>query len=268
MRFEAERVLLRIHVRNTDKHGWFSPPVVEELVSRARDVGIAGGTVLRGIMGLDIAGNILESSAWSLVEHVPVVLELVDEARKIGTFLASVEEIVPEGLATLERAHVLLYRHKHEEDPRAPMRHDTPGSIAPLSTLPSLEEFPAMKLSEQGQLVRVFIGDSDTWGANPLYKAIVLKAKELGLAGATVLRGPMGFGANSRLHTAKLLELSTDLPVIVELVDSAEKIATLLPFLDEVVSEGMITIEEVRVLRYRHNRAKTRPGSPEGPAVK
>ncbi len=92
----------------------------------------------------------------------------------------------------------------------------------------------------------------------PLYRAIVLKARELGLAGATVLRGPMGFGANSNLHTSKILELSTDLPIIVEMVDSPEKIQTLLPFLDEAVLEGLITMEEVRVLRYRHNPAKER----------
>jgi hypothetical protein len=90
------------------------------------------------------------------------------------------------------------------------------------------------------------------------YRAIVLKARELGLAGATVLRGPMGFGANSRMHTTKLLELSTDLPIIIELVDSSERIESLLPFLDEAVAEGLITIEEVKVLKYRHNEAKVR----------
>jgi uncharacterized protein len=116
-----------------------------------------------------------------------------------------------------------------------------------------------MKMSEEGQLLRVFCGESDTWEGQPLYRAIVLKAKELGMAGATVLRGPMGFGANSRVHTAKLLDVSTDLPVVIELVDSAEKIQRLLPFLDEAVSEGLITIENVRVLHYRHNRAKARP---------
>src|SRR5262249_25021059 len=133
---------------------------------------------------------------------------------------------------------------------------DVPGPITPLSTLPSAEEFPAMKMSEDGQLLRVFCGESDTWEGQPLYRAIVLKAKELGLAGATVLRGPMGFGANSRMHTARLLELSTDLPIVVELVDSADKIQSLLPFLDQAVAEGLITIEAVRVLRYLANRDK------------
>lgn len=113
-----------------------------------------------------------------------------------------------------------------------------------------------MRLSESGQLVRVFVGESDTWQGQPLYRAIVHKARELGLAGATVLKGPMGFGASSLLHTTKLLALSTDLPIVVEIVDNAEKLQSLLPFLDEAVTEGLITIEEVRILKYRHNEAK------------
>jgi hypothetical protein len=259
VKLEGEQTLLRIYLRNTDRHGWFSPPVAEALLTRAKAEGLAGATVLRGFFGLDISGKLLETGPWSLVDHVPVIMEFVDGPQVIGRFLSTIEELVHEGLVTLERAHVLLYRHTHKELERATMRLDVPGPIAPLSTLPSPEEFPIMKLSENGQLLRVFIGESDYWHETPLYRAIVQKASELGLAGATVLRGPMGFGANSRVHTTKLLELSTDLPIVIEIVDSAEKIKTLLPFLDEVVAEGLITLEEVRVLRYRHNAEKTRP---------
>jgi PII-like signaling protein len=260
MRLEGELTLLRVCLRNTDKHGWFSAPAAEELVQRARKVGIAGATVLRGFYGMDVNGNLLQGSGWSIVEHVPVVVEMVDTARAIGDFLSVVAQVVTEGLVTLERARVLLYRHGHGESGRDQMPGTLPGRVADLSTVPSPEEFPAMQASEDGQLLRIFIGESDVWEGAPLYRAIVLKAKELGLAGATVLRGPMGFGANSRLHTTKLLELSTDLPIIVEIVDTAAKVEGLLPFLDESVQEGMITIESVRVLRYRHNAAKTRPG--------
>ena len=113
-----------------------------------------------------------------------------------------------------------------------------------------------MKIPEQGKLLRIFIGESDRWRHQPLYEAIVLKARELGLAGATVLRGPMGFGANSHMHTAKILRLSLDLPIVIELVDSAEKINRLLPLLDEMVLEGLVTLEDVQVLKYRANRDK------------
>jgi len=113
-----------------------------------------------------------------------------------------------------------------------------------------------MKIPEQGKLLRIFIGESDRWHHQPLYEAIVLKARELGLAGATVLRGPMGFGANSRLHTAKILRLSMDLPMVIEIVDTDEKLQLLLPHLEEMVLEGLVTLEEVQVLKYRANQDK------------
>ncbi|NLX21876.1 MAG: DUF190 domain-containing protein [Phycisphaerae bacterium] len=110
-----------------------------------------------------------------------------------------------------------------------------------------------MKLEGEAQLLRIFIGESDRWQSQPLYEAIVLKARQLNLAGATVLRGPMGFGADSRLHTAKVLRLSEDLPIIIEIVDSEQKIATLLPHIDQMVTEGLVTLEKVRVMKYRAN---------------
>jgi len=109
-----------------------------------------------------------------------------------------------------------------------------------------------MKLPEEGMLLRIFFGESDHYEGKALYEQIVLKARELNLAGATVLRGIMGFGADSRIHTTKLLRLSEDSPVVVEIVDTEENLNKLLPFLDEVVTEGLITLEKVRVIKYRH----------------
>ena len=114
-----------------------------------------------------------------------------------------------------------------------------------------------MRIPEEGYQLRIFIGESDKWQGRPLYEAIVLKARELKLAGATVLRGPMGFGANSHLHTTKVLRLSEDLPMIIEIVDSREQIDLLLPYLDQMVTEGLITLERVQVIKYR---AATPPG--------
>ncbi len=110
-----------------------------------------------------------------------------------------------------------------------------------------------MKIPEDGYLLRVFIGEADRWHGKPLYEAIVLKARELHLAGATVLRGPMGFGANSRLHTTKVLRLSEDLPLVIEIVDAKEKIDELMPHIDEMVQEGLVTLERVQVIKYRAN---------------
>jgi uncharacterized protein len=122
-----------------------------------------------------------------------------------------------------------------------------------------------MKIPENGSLLRIFIGESDRWHHRPLYEAIVLKAREMGLAGATVLRGPMGFGANSRLHTTKILRLSEDLPLIIEIVDAQEKIDAFLPHIDEMVKEGLVTVEPVRVIIYRHDNGATPPAGPPCP---
>ena len=112
-----------------------------------------------------------------------------------------------------------------------------------------------MRIEGEGQLLRIFIGDSDRWEGRPLHEAILLAAREAGLAGATVLRGMAGFGASSRIHTTKILRLSEDLPIVIEIVDRAEKIQAILPVLDRMVTEGMITLERVQVIAYRHDPA-------------
>jgi PII-like signaling protein len=111
-----------------------------------------------------------------------------------------------------------------------------------------------MQIPHDAVLLRIFIGESDHWEHKPLYEAIVLKARERHLAGATVLRGPMGFGKSSRLHTAKILRLSADLPLVIEIVDSDEKIQSFLPELDKMMGGGLVTLEKVKVLEYRQGR--------------
>ena len=108
-----------------------------------------------------------------------------------------------------------------------------------------------MHLPEDALLLRIFIGESDRYQHQPLYEAIVLKARELQLAGATVLRGPMGFGKSSHLHTAKILRLSMDLPIVIESVDTEEKVNAFLPALDEMIGGGLVTLERAKVIRYQ-----------------
>lgn len=108
-----------------------------------------------------------------------------------------------------------------------------------------------MHMPQEAMLLRIFIGETDKWKHHPLYEAIVLKAREIHLAGATVLRGPMGFGKSSRLHTAKILRLSMDLPLVIEIVDTEEKIRSFLPLLDEMMGGGLVTLEKVQVIDYR-----------------
>lgn len=113
-----------------------------------------------------------------------------------------------------------------------------------------------MNIPQQAVLLRIYIGESDRYQHQPLYEALVLKAREMHLAGATVLRGPMGYGKSSRLHTAKILQLSMDLPLVIEMVDSQEKIQEFLPVLRQMMQGGLVTMEKVQVMDYR-------AGSPE-----
>jgi PII-like signaling protein len=117
-----------------------------------------------------------------------------------------------------------------------------------------------MKIPEEATLLRIFLGESDRHDGRPLYEAIVLKARELHLGGATVLRGLMGYGRSSRLHTTKVLRLSEDLPIVVEIADAEEKIQAFLPWLEHAVTGGLVTLERARVIRYAG-------GNPEGDAA-
>jgi hypothetical protein len=114
-----------------------------------------------------------------------------------------------------------------------------------------------MQIPDDALLLRIFIGESDCWQHKPLYEAIVLAARGAGLAGATVLRGPMGFGKSSHLHTNKILRLSQDLPLVIEIVDSEEKINAFLPTLDQMITGGLVTLAKVKVLRYLAPEQKT-----------
>jgi len=248
VKLEAEQVLCRIHLSNLVRHG--GEPLYEWIVETARHEDLQGALVLKGIMGLRADGTVLQESSWSVAQELPVIVEVVDGPRHVERLLARVEPAMRQGTITLERAHVALYR--------AGEPGSKPRDVAPRCDVVATQgasaalEVKTMKIPEEGVLLRVFIGESDREkGADrPLYEALVLRAREAHLAGATVLRGPMGFGKHSRMHAAKLLDLSTDLPIVVEIVDAEEKIRAFLPVVDELVTEGLVTLEAVRVLKY------------------
>jgi PII-like signaling protein len=246
MKIEAEQVLCRFHLSNVVRRGM--SPLYEWIVQTARRDGLQGATVLKGFYGLRHDGSLLEERTWSLSQALPVIVEVVDEPARIDALLAKVEPVFREGVITLERAHVLLYRPGSQDTtPRLSGRN-----IIGTAATSAAAGVHTMKAPDNGVLLRIFIGESDKepGGGRPLYEAIVRKAREARLAGATVLRGPMGFGRHSRVHTAKLLELSTDLPIVIEIVDAEDKVDAFLPTVDELVTEGVVTLEAVRILRY------------------
>lgn len=246
MRLETEQVLCRFQLSNFIRHG--ASTLYEWIVETAHREDLQGATVLKGFFGLRPDGSLLEEHSWSISQELPVIVEVVDQPARIEALLARVEPVFREGAITLERAHVLLYRAERRE---SEARLDARRIVATASTDPAAG-VRTMKIPEKGVLLRIFIGESDKEPGRdrPLYEAIVRKAREAHLAGATVLRGPMGFGRHSRVHTAKLLELSTDLPVVIEIVDAEEKVNAFLPAVDELVTEGLVTLEAVRIVRY------------------
>jgi uncharacterized protein len=250
----GEHVLLRAYLQSADRAP--HTPTYERLVKAARNEGLAGATVLRGTLGYGSHG-VIQYSAWRIVEHVPMIVEIVDTAERILNFLdGPVDQTMQHGMITLERANVMLYRHGQHDRTRG---LQLGGLLKPLSTMPPVEEKKHMKVNEHGVLLRVFVGESDEFEGKRLYEAIVGKARELGVAGATVLRGAEGFGANSVVHRASLLDMSTDLPIVIEIVDSEEQIKRLLPSLEEMVGEGMITMEYVVILLYRGDPESVAP---------
>jgi PII-like signaling protein len=246
MKIDAEQVLCRFHLTNFARHG--AEPLFEWIVETAHREGLQGATVLKGCYGLRPDGTILAERQWSLSQELPVIVEVVDAAPRIERLLGTVERGFPNGIITLERAHVVIHRPGGEQPRAVPAARRIVETVAEsLAT-----GVRTMKIPETGVLLRIFIGESDRdpAGDRPLFEAVVRRAREAHLAGATVLRGPMGYGRHSRVHAAGLLELSTDLPVVIEIVDGEEKIEAFLPVVDELIGEGLVTLEAVRVLKY------------------
>jgi uncharacterized protein len=247
MKIDAEQVLCRFQLSNFARHGLGS--LYEWIVHKARREGLQGATVREGFYGMGPNGEILSLHAWPIAQERPVIVEVVDEPARIEALLAHVEPLFHEGVITLERAHVFLYR-AGPRDTHHPIQ--ITRNILSTVSVSAANGVRTMKTPENGVLLRIFIGhnDREPEHGRPLYEAIVQRAQDAQLAGATVLRGAVGYGRHSRIHTAKLLELSTDLPIVIEIVDAEDKVEAFLPTVDALVTEGLVTLEAVRIIRY------------------
>jgi uncharacterized protein len=242
---DAEHVLCRFQLSTRARHGRAS--LYEWIVETALAVGLRGATVLEGFQGMGAEGDLLDEHQWTLAQDRAVIVEVIDGPSSIESLLARVEPVFRDGVITLERAHV-----RRPGDAAAGGGAGRGAHVLATTASSMAGGVRTMKIPEEGILLRIFIGESDRdpERGGPLSEAIVRRARAAHLAGATVLRGGMGFGRHSRVHTARMLDLSTDLPIVIEIVDAAEKIDAFLPEVDALVREGLVTLEAVRVVKY------------------
>lgn len=219
-RLQRESFLLRIFVDARART--HQRPVYEAVVEQARAHGLAGTTVLDGWEGAIGRGELEVESPWRLAHARPVVVEIVESRERLEPFVEEASPMLADAVVTLERAEV---------------------AFSPAGRLPEAD-----MTSEEGVLLRVFLGEGDRSEGRPLYHVIVEKARDFGMAGATVFRGIMGFGRGRAVHTVKWEALSAGLPIVVEIVDTESRIREFLPTLEGLGSDCLVTLEKVRVL--------------------
>lgn len=210
-------------------------PVYRAVVRFLRSHGCAGATVTRAIAGYGQSGKLHEARLFSLIEDVPMRVEAVDSAEKINALLPWIYEMVERGLIEVQDTEVVKFTQRRPEDEEAhAMKHE--------------------KLEGRAKMLRIYIGENDRWEGEPLYEAIVKKLLMIDVAGATVYRGVIGYGAQQRVHKSRFLNLSSDLPIMITIVDTEEKIKRVLPILDEMVDEGLIALSDVEIIKYTHSQ--------------
>lgn len=214
-----------------------SKPAYEAIVQFLRDHGCAGATVTRAISGYGQSGKVHEAHLFSLTEDVPMRVEAVDSEQKITALLPFIYDMVDKGLIEVQDTEVIKHStHKAKEKETETVKHE--------------------KLEGHAKMIRIYIGEDDRWEGEPLHEAIVKRLRMLDIAGATVYRGLMGYGAQNRVHRSGFLGLSTDLPIMISVIDAEEKIRKVLPIMDEMVDEGLIALSDVEIIKYTHSDRK------------
>ncbi len=226
---------LVVYVNEQEKYR--GEPVYEAVVRFLHRHGCAGATVTRAVAGYGASGEMHKARIFSLTEDVPMRIEAIDSEKKITALLPWIYEIVGSGLIEVQDTEVIKYSvHEEQREEEHAMKHE--------------------KLEGEAKMLRIYIGEDDRWENEPLHEAIVKKLRMMDIAGATVYRGLMGYGAQQRLHKKSgWLGLSTDLPIMVSVIDTEEKIRRVLPVLDEMVDEGLVVLSDVEIIKYTHSHA-------------
>ncbi len=242
-----EAMLLRVYLNASDRlHGKATYRLV---VETARAIHMAGASVFLVEFSYGAHRRIHDAKSDYLSFDIPVVVEIVDSAENIGKMLTEVKSMIVEGLVVTRPVRVIRYAGVSQS-----AKNNLPIEEVKVSEATHDTRSPTtMRIEGEAERVTVYIGSSETWRGRNLVAAIVEKCRELGIAGATATLGTMGFGKTSRIHRARLLGMSQDLPERIEIVDRAEQIAMLLPHLDELVQGGLVVLEDVRVVRYLHD---------------
>jgi PII-like signaling protein len=244
-----EASLLRVYAKTIEK--WHGVPLYRAIVEAARRRHLAGASVFPVELGYGSHRRLHDISSEYAFFDIPIVVEIVDAAERVAELVAELETMVTEGLVVVSSARVHIYTHgSQREQVGPPIFQTSPPSHA--RRVSGEEGTTHMKIEGEGKRVTVYVGSADTWGGRNLAIAIVEQCRKLGLAGATLSRGVMGFGKHSVIHKAHFLGLSDDLPEKIEVVDRPEEIDRLLPVLDQMIGGGLIVVEDVHVVRYLH----------------
>jgi PII-like signaling protein len=252
-----EASLLRVYSKAIEK--WHGKPLYRAIVEAARRRHLAGASVFPVELGYGSHRQLHDIASEYASFEIPIVVEIVDAAERVAAVVAELETMVAEGLVVISPARVHRYTHGPEREEEE-LTEATTGPLSRTRRVSELEGTIHMKIEGEAKRVTVYVGSADTWGGRNLAVAIVEQCRKLGLAGATVSRGVMGFGKHSVIHKAHLLGLSDDLPEKIEVVDRPEEIERLLPVLDEMIGGGLIMVEDVHVVRYLHEPTDRRAG--------
>jgi PII-like signaling protein len=229
---------LVVYIRETDKYQ--GVPAYEALIDWLKKHGVSGATATRAVGGFGAESSYHRPSALHLTENLPVRIEVVETASKISSILPFVYDMVGgNGLIEILDTQVVAYPRKREAEPRPSHEH--------------------IKLEGRAEMLRIYVDEDDEWEGEPLYEAIVKTLRMMDMAGATVYRGIMGYGAQQRVHKSGFLGISGNLPVMITIVDTEEKIGRAIVALDDMVDEGLVVLSGVDVIKYTHREPSEHP---------
>jgi len=238
----AKRLIISIN----EASRWHGRSLYNALLELFQHKGLAGATVSRGIAGFTGRGAIHTINIVDLSSDLPVRIEIVDTAEQIERILPDVYDMVDKGLVEVQDTTVVKFATGSEQ-----------------STVPEAKKGELMRLIGKAKMLRVYIGEHDKWEGEPLYEAVVKRAAQLDIAGATVYRGILGYGAHKRLHRHKTLTFSADDPIMITMVDEEEKINKMLSAVETMVTGGcMIALSDVTVVKYVEHAPDAKPSVP------